>query len=92
MATRMWTPAASALRRQPARSRFGDTIHTQNGNATRKFSSESEAARALLEECKERRESNKEIQEALKNSQIHEVDFELGHFSHCSCYGCGTGY
>ncbi|CAL4890708.1 unnamed protein product [Urochloa decumbens] len=62
----MWTPAASALRRQPARSRFGDTIQSQNGNATRKFSSESEAARALLEECKKEEKATRKFKRHLR--------------------------
>ncbi|CAN6335220.1 unnamed protein product [Urochloa humidicola] len=78
LATRVWTPAASALRRQPARSRFVDTIHSQNGNAIRKFSSEYEAARAVLEDAKKVEKATRRFKRHLRTVKFMRWTLNLG--------------
>ncbi|CAN6357230.1 unnamed protein product, partial [Urochloa humidicola] len=79
LATRMWPPAAaSALRRQPARPRFVDTILSQNGNATRKFSSEYEASRAVLEDAKKEEKATRKFMRHLRTVKFMKWALNLG--------------
>ncbi|KAG2630954.1 hypothetical protein PVAP13_3KG561300 [Panicum virgatum] len=86
MATRMWTPAASALRRRlapgmppPAYPRFVDTIQSQHGNATRKFSSwREEYTRAVLEDAKKQVEETRKFKRYLRNLKFMRWTLDLG--------------